>query len=94
MVLFYPINFSESSVSGAVMLSTSDIARVCIGENLEFTCNVTGILLEWSFPSVGEPQTLRPYTRAITAEGPAESQKFQLIDNSTTYYHFTRTSAD
>ena len=82
-----------NSVSGAVMLSPSGIAEVCIGESLEFTCSVTGILLEWSFPRVGEPQASRLHTQAITAEGPAESQTSQLIDNSTTY-QFTRTSAE
>ena len=75
------------------MLSPSDLARVYIGESLEFTCSVTGIFLEWSFPRVGEPQALRLHTRAITAEGPAEAQTKQLKDNSTTY-QFTRTSAE
>ena len=75
------------------MLSPSEIAEVCDGESLEFTCSVTGIILEWSFPRVGEPQASRPHTQAITAEGPAESQAHQLIGNSTTY-QFTRTSAE
>ena len=75
------------------MLSPSDLARVCIGESLEFTCRVTGIILEWSFPRVGEPQASRPHTQAIIAEGPAEAQAHQLIGNSTTY-QFTRTSAE
>ena len=60
---------------------------------LEFTCSVTGIILEWSFPCVGEPQASKPHTQAITAEGSAEAQAHQLIDNSTTY-QFTRTSAE
>ena len=76
-----------------MILSPSDLARVCIGENLEFTCSVTGILLEWSFPPLSEPQASRSYTIAITAEGPAEGQRDQLIDNSTTY-QVTRTSAE
>ena len=60
---------------------------------LEFTCSVTGIILEWSFPCVGEPQASKPHTQAITAEGSAEAQAHQLIGNSTTY-QFTRTSAE
>ena len=79
------------------MLSPSDIARVCIGERLEFTCSVPGILLKWSFPCVGEPQAsrLHPSTQAITAEGPAEAQTYQWwMKNSTIIYQFTRTSAE
>ena len=84
----------ESSVSGAVILTPSEIARVCVGEELEFTCNVTGILLEWTFPLINKnSMTLRPFTRGITAQGPSETQTFQLIDNSTTY-SFTRTSTE
>ena len=37
--------------------------------------------------------TLRPFTRGIAAEGPAEAQTFQQIDNFTTY-SFTRISAE
>ena len=40
-----------------------------------------------------EGHALRPFSRAITAEGPAEAQTFQLMDNATTY-SFTRTSAE
>jgi hypothetical protein len=81
-------------VSGAVILTPSGIiTQSCVGEELEFTCNITGILLEWSFPRVSEVQTLRPYTRAIISEGPAEAQTFQLMDNTTTY-SITKTSAE
>ena len=76
------------------MLSPSEIAEVCDGESLEFTCSVTGILLEWSFPRLSEPQTLRLHTHTITAEGPAESQTFLVTNNSTIIYQFTRTSAE
>ena len=65
-----------------------------MGEELEFTCNVTGVLLEWSFPIVIDHEAqARLFSRAITAEGPAEAQIFQLTDNATTY-SFTRTSAE
>ena len=76
-----------------MILSPSELARVCFGESLEVTSSVTGKLLEWSFPFLFEPQASRPYRRAISAEGLAESQTFQLIDNST-IYGFTRTSAE
>ena len=92
----FPIVYNcESSVSGAVILTPSEIARVCVGEELEFTCNVTGILLEWTFPLIinKNSMTLRLFTRGITAEGSFETQTFQLIDNSTTY-SFARTSTE
>ena len=73
----------------AVTLSPLEVATVCVGKSLEFTCNITGMILEWSFPRVGEPQ--RPYTRGISAQHLTEN--FQVIDNSTTYYRGTRISA-
>ena len=77
-----------------MILSPSGIvAQGCEGEELEFTCSITGTLLEWSFPIVVEGHASRPFSRAITAEGPAEAQTFQLMDNATTY-SFTRTSAE
>ena len=77
-----------------MILSPSGIvAQGCEGEELEFTCNVTGMLLEWSLPIVVEGHALRRFSRAITAEGSAEAQIFQLMDNATTYT-FTRTSAE
>ena len=87
---------SDNSVSDAVMLSPSEIAEAHIGESLVFTCSVTGIILEWSFSLLSEPQPLISYliyTFAIIAEGPAEAQTFQWVDNST-IYQFTRTSAE
>jgi hypothetical protein len=33
---------------------------------------------------MSEAQMLRPYSRAITAEGPAEAQTFQVLYNATT----------
>ena len=77
-----------------MILSPSETAQGCVGEELEFTCNVSGILLEWTFPIiVSEAHASRPFGWAITAEGPAEAQAFQLMDNATTY-SFTRTSAE
>ena len=38
-------------------------------------------------------QAHRPFSRAIAAEGPAEAQTLQLMDNATTY-SFIRTSAE
>ena len=67
---------------------------MCIGYDLEFTCNVTGTFLEWSVPLINKNlMSLRLFTRGITAEGLAETQTFQLIDNSTTY-SFTRISTE
>ena len=77
----------------AVMLSPSDIAKVCVGGSLEFTCDITGIILEWSFPRLSGPQAMKPFTRAIMAENPSETQTYNWIDNSTVY-QFTRTSAN
>ena len=74
-----------------MILSPLNLARVCIGESLEFTCSITGTFLEWSFPLVGETQ--RPFTRGITADGAAKAQIYQLVDNFTTY-KFKRTSDD
>ena len=76
-----------------MILSPSEIAQGCVGEELEFTCDITGMLLEWNLPIVVETQASRLYMRAITAEGAAEAQIFQLMDNATTY-NFTRTSAE
>ena len=77
-----------------MILTPSVIARVCSGEELEFTCNVMGILLEWRFPLINKnSMTLKLFSRGITAEGPSETQTFQLVDNSTTY-SFTRTSTE
>ena len=76
-----------------MLAPTGTIHEICVGKSLEFMCNITGMLLEWNFPIVSEAQVLRLYMRAITAEGAAEAQTFQLLDNATTY-SFTRTSAE
>ena len=74
-----------------MMINPSETAQVCVKQEFEFTCNVTGTFLEWSFPAINA-MALRQFTRGITAEGPAEMHMFQLIENSTTY-SITRTSA-
>ena len=48
----------ETFISGAVVLSPSVIAQVCVGHILEFTCNITGTLLEWTIPLIGSSHTL------------------------------------
>ena len=72
-------------------LSPSEIAQVCVGDDLEFTCNVTGILLEWVFPKLMMSQ--RAFTRGIAAQGPNEDQIFEVMNNNITY-RFRRTSAE
>ena len=84
------VTFYESSVSGAVTLSPSEIAQVCVGDDLEFTCNITGIVLEWTFPKL---MSQRLFHNGIVAQGSAEDQTSELIDSNTTY-RLSRTSAE
>ena len=72
-------------------LYPSEIAQVCVGDNLEFTCNVTGIVLEWIFPNLLLSQ--REFTSGIAAQGPNEDQTFEVMNNNITY-RFRRTSAE
>ena len=71
-------------------MSPSEIAQVCVGDDFEFTCNVTGIVLEWIFPKL---MSQREFTRGIAAQGPNEDQTFEVMDNNITY-RFRRTSAE
>ena len=71
-------------------LSPSEIAQVCVGDDLRFTCNVTGIVLEWTFPKL---MSHRRFEEGIVAQGPAEDQTSELIDNNITY-RLSRTSAE
>jgi hypothetical protein len=64
---------------------------VCAGENLEFTCNITGTLLEWRFPVVSSSRRQFPY--GISASDSAEMYKHQAIDNSTINITISRISA-
>ena len=89
---FYYLNLDcESFVSGAVILSPSETAQVCVGDDLEFTCSIMGRLLEWSFPLIMD--SFRPFTHGITASGSAEAQTLRVVDNSTTYI-LTRSSSE
>ena len=71
-------------------LSPSEIAQVRVGDDLEFTCNVTGIFLEWIFPKL---MSQREFTRGIAPQGPNEDQTLEVMDNNITY-RFRRTSAE
>lgn len=92
VLLFNILNLDcESFISGTVTLSPSEIAQVCVGNNLEFTCNITGRVLEWHFPLIMD--SFRPFTHGIAASGSAEAQTLRVLDNSTTYI-LTRSSSE
>ena len=74
------------------MLTPSEIAQVCAGDQLEFTCNITGTRLEWRLPLIGSGR--RPYFYSISASDSAEAQKHFLMDNSTVNITFSRISAE
>jgi hypothetical protein len=86
------INDYESIVSGTVILSPSRIAQVCVGDNLEFTCSITGTFLEWLFPLIENRG--RQSFHGISASDSAEAYKRQLIDNSTVNISISRISAE
>lgn len=78
---------------GAVTISPPGMALVCNGDQLELTCNVTGMFLEWNLFRIDETSTARHFMRRpITADGPADIQTFPVDYNSTTFT-FSRTSA-
>ena len=81
----------ETFISGAVVLSPSVIAQVCVGDMLEFTCNTTGTLLEWTIPLIS---TSHRFHYGISARDSAEAQKHQVIDNSTIKINISRISAE
>ena len=88
---FFYVQFDYES-SGAVMLSPSRRAQVCAGDNLEFTCNITGTLLVWNFPLIGSSR--RQFQYGISASDPAEAYKHHLVDNSTININISKNSAE
>ena len=73
------------------MLTPSEIAQVCAGDNLGFICNITGTFLEWRFPLISSG---RRHFYSILASDSSEAQKHLLIDNSTVNITFSRISAE
>ena len=73
------------------MLTPSEIAQVCAGDELEFTCNITGILLEWHIPLISSG---RGFFYAISASDSAEAHQHHALDNSTVNIIFSRISAE
>ena len=53
---------------------------MCVGDVLEFACNITGTLLEWHIPLIGSSHR---FQYGISASDSAEAHNYQLIDNST-----------
>ena len=74
-----------------MIINPSEIAQVCVGDQLEFTCNITGTLLEWHYPLISSG---RRHFYSISASDSAEAQKYYLIDNSTVNIIFLRISAE
>jgi hypothetical protein len=85
-------NDYEFESSGAVTLSPSMMTQVCAGDNLEFTCDITGTLLEWRFPLIGNRG--RQAFHGILASDSSEAYKHQVIDNSTINITISRISAE
>jgi hypothetical protein len=65
---------------------------VCVGDNLEFICDITGTLLEWRFPLIENRG--RQSFHGILASDSAEAYKRQVIDNSTINITISRISAE
>ena len=86
------ITFIIGQATAAVTINPSEIAQVCVGDKLEFTCNITGTLLEWRVPLIGNNG--RQVLRGISASNSAETYQRQLIDNSTVNITFSRISAE
>ena len=79
----------DTFISGAVILSPSEIVQVCVGDVLEFTCNVTGTILEWTIPLIGSSHR---FQYGISASDSAEA--YQLTDNSTINIIISKVSAE
>ena len=77
--------------SGAVILSPSGVAPVCIGNQLELMCTVTGDLLQWRFSVFrGNETSATEFTRTLTS---TSSVMANLTVNSI-LFHFLRISTD
>ena len=81
----------ESFISGAIVLFPSVIAQVCVCHILEFTCNITGTLLEWTIPLIGSSHRFR---YGISTSDSTETHNHQLTDNSTISIIISRISAE
>ena len=60
----------------------ADMVQVCVGDVLEFTCNITGTLLQWHIPLIGSSHRFQ-YGISASDSASAEAHNYQLIDNST-----------
>ena len=83
--------FIIGQATAAVTISPLRIAQVCVGDKLEFTCNITGTLLEWYFPLVENRR--RPFY-GVSASDSAEAYHRHVLDNSTINITFSRISAE
>ena len=77
--------------TAAVTINPSEIAQVCAGDTLEFTCNITGTFLEWRYPLISSSSGQFQY--GIEASDSAEAYKHHLVDSSTINITFSRISA-
>jgi hypothetical protein len=84
--------FIVGQATAAVTIIPSEIAQVCVGDNVEFICNITGTLLEWHFPLVENRG--RQGFHGVLASDSAEAYKRQVIDNSTINITISRISAE
>jgi hypothetical protein len=89
-LLIHVVMFCHS-LTGAVTLSPSGVAPVCLsGDQLELTCTITGELLQWRFSVVrGNDTTATKITRTITS---ISSTRSPLTVNSMVF-NFSRISA-
>ena len=71
---------------GAATISPPEIALVCIGEQLELTCNVTGNQLGWRFSAFRENEkTATDFYRIIPSSVSASAAMSRLMINSTMF---------
>ena len=83
--------FIVGQATAAVTISPSEIAQVCVGDNLDFTCNITGTPLEWHFPLISSG---RRTFHSISASDSSEAHQRHVLDNSTVNITISRISAE
>ena len=78
--------------AGLVIISPSEIAPTCSGDQLNLTCNVTGSFLQWSFSLIPEGETTaRDHMFTLTSLNP--TNQIQQLSVNSTMFTFSRSSA-
>lgn len=74
-----------NTIIGLVELSPSAVAPVCqVGDQLELTCNVTGMFLRWTFNVIIESGSASVHRLNVVSDGP-DGVPPSVIVNSTTF---------